>query len=273
MRTTNSSLVLAAASLLLPLLASAGSHYSPGVEGLNGAVVPPPGVYYRGYAVHYQADHHDTLPDSEARVDALANRLVWVTEQQVLGGDLAFEAIVPVIRKDLQLNSGALDDSAWGVGDVFVGSVLGWHGERWDAVAGAGIWSPTGRDSEPADPGLGFAELMLTLGGNLYLTERKDVSLSVLSRYELADDPDVEDEFLVEWGLGKRLDSGVEFGVVGYDQWQQGAGDAERHAAGLEVARFWPEAGLGLNLAAYREYKVDNDFEGDLVRLVLTKAF
>ncbi|WP_423357604.1 SphA family protein [Pseudomonas citronellolis] len=271
--TKNKNLAPAILALLLPLSALAGGHYSPGVEGIDGAVVPPPGVYYRGYAMHYQADRHDAVPDSDVRVDALANRLVWVTGQKVLGGDLTFETIVPVTHTDLHLASGAVDDSAWGVGDIYAGSVIGWHGQRWDAVAGAGFWSPTGQDDRPADPGLGYSELMLTLGGNLYLTERKDLSLSVLSRYEAADDPDVEDTFLVEWGLAKRLDNGLKVGLVGYDQWQLGDGDAQRHAAGLEGGYFWPAAGVGLNLAAYQEYAVNDDFKGYLLRAVLTKAF
>lgn len=269
----NKKTVSAAVALLLPLTAAAGGHYSPGGEGIKGAVVPPPGLYYRGYAVHYQADEHAAVPDSEVEVNALANRLVWVTEQKILGGDLTFEGIVPLIHTDLQVAAGAVDDSAGGVGDVFLGSVIGWHGQRWDAVAGAGVWAPTGEDDEPADPGLGYTELMLTLGGNVYLTEQKDISLSVLSRYEVADDHDIDDVFLVEWGLGKQLGNGLEVGVVGYDRWQLDDSDTERHAVGLEGAYFWKAAGVGLNLAAYQEYAVEDDFDGYLVRAVLTKAF
>lgn len=114
---------------------------------------------------------------------------------------------------------------------------------------------------------------MLTLGGNVYLSEAKDISLSALSRYEIADDPDVEDTFLVEWGLGKQLDNGLEVGVAGYDHWRLQGNDAERHALGLEGAYFWKAEGLGLHLAAYQEYAVENSFDGYLVRAVLTKAF
>ncbi len=42
---------LAALMSLTPLSLQAG-QYVPGIEGVKSAVVPPPGVYYRGYAVH-----------------------------------------------------------------------------------------------------------------------------------------------------------------------------------------------------------------------------
>lgn len=81
-------LLIAASSL--PLIAYASdSHYVPGIEGVKGSVVPPPGVYYKGYVVNYNADKNEALPaDSEVTVTALASRVVWVTPQKLLGGDL-----------------------------------------------------------------------------------------------------------------------------------------------------------------------------------------
>ena len=182
---------------LLPMTAHAG-HYTPGVEGIRAAVVPGPGVYYKGYAVHYNADEHSALPtDSEVTVNAIANRLIWVTEQKVLGADLAFETIVPIVHTDLDVAGGAVQGDEWGIGDIFLGGVLGWHGARWDAVAGVGVWAATGQDDELADPGLGYSETMFSLGANVYLNDSKDLSFSMLSRYAIADDNDIEDEFLV----------------------------------------------------------------------------
>lgn len=265
-------ILAAALTSLLPLTATAG-HYTPGVEGIRASAVPGPGVYYKGYAVHYNADDHSALPaDSEVTVNAIANRLIWVTDNKVLGGDLTFETIIPVIHTDLEIAGGAVASDEWGIGDIFLGTVLGWHGERWDTVAGIGVWTETGQDDEPADPGLGYTETMLTLGANVYLNETKDIAFNVLTRTSFADD-DRDDEFLMEWALSKQLNSGLELGLVGYDRWQIEGGDVEKHGIGAEVGYFWPSAMTGLNFAAYNEYDATEDFEGYQLRATLTKVF
>ncbi|NVK41875.1 MAG: transporter [Oceanospirillaceae bacterium] len=273
MHTTNKKLLAAALVSVLPMTALAG-HYVPGVEAMRASVVPGPGVYYKGYAVHYGADEHSALPpNSEVEVNALANRVIWVTDHELLGGDLVFETIIPIVRTDLSIAGGAVESEEWGLGDIMLGSVLGWHGERWDAVGGVGVWTETGRDDEPADPGLGYTETMFTLGGNVYLNQARDVAFSALSRFSIADDSDIEDELLVEWGLSRQLPSGPEIGLVGYDRWQLEGGEQEKHAVGAEVGYFWPQAMSGLNVALYNEYDADEDFEGYLLRATFIKVF
>ncbi len=260
---------------LLPLTAVAG-HYTPGVEAMRASIVPGPGVYYKGYAVHYSADELSGAPGkNEVHVNALANRLIWVTDNKVLGGDLTFETIIPIVHTDLSVTTpnGVVADDEWGIGDIFLGTVLGWHGERWDAVGGVGVWTETGEDDELADPGLGYTETMFTLGGNVYLNDAKDLSFSALSRYSIADDDNIEDEFLIEWGLSKQLSNGLELGLVGYDRWQVEGGDKQKHGVGAAVGYFWPQVMTGLNVAAYNEYDADEDFEGYQLRATLTKVF
>lgn len=279
---------LMAATLALsgPALAANG-HYVPGVEGIKGAVVPPAGTYYRGYLVHYDFDEIK-LPDdnslsAKGNVTALANRFIHITEKKLLGADYGVEAIIPVQRNDFDFAS----SKESGVGDIFVSPmVLGWHGRQWDAVFAAGLWLDTGdySSTEPASIGKGFRTTMLTLGGTYHFDAAKSWSLSALSRYEInskQDETDITpaDSWLVEWGLGKRLDNGLELGVVGYDAWQlenskgAPAGKAEKHALGVEGGYFWPSLMLGLNVAYLSEYEVKNGPSGELFRLTLTKVF
>lgn len=285
-------------ALPLPALAANG-HYAPGSEGLGGPQVPPPGVYYRGYGAYYDIDDvvdrdGDAIPGSNrGGVTALANRFVWITDKKVLGANYGVETIIPVVRVSLDFDGLGLDTSDSGVGDIFFGPVvLGWHGEQWDAVAAAGIWLDTA-DFDAADPssvGKGFRTTMLTLGGTWHVDAERRWSLSALSRYEIKSEQDDTgitpgDSWLVEWALAHRLANGLELGLVGYDAWQLEAdsgaasGDKlEKHAVGLEAGYFWPELGLGLSGAAYREYDVKAGSagvapEGDLLRVTLTKAF
>ena len=272
---------------------AANGHYVPGVEGLKGSVVPPPGIYYRGYLVHYDIDalrddQGTKLPDSNTgSVSALVNRFIWMTDKKILNADYGMEAIIPLQRTSLDFGIAGIDSTERGVGDVFVSPlVLGWHGQQWDAVAAAGIWLDTGEYSstEPASIGKGFRTTMLTLGGTYYPDATKSWSLSALSRYEIKSKQDETgitpgDSWLVEWGVGKQLDNGLELGVIGYNSWQlenskgAPAGKAEKHALGIEGSYFWPSLMLGLNAAYLNEYEVHNGPSGDMFRLTLTKVF
>ncbi len=264
-------------------------HYVPGIEGMKGASVPPPGTYYRGYAVHYDIDKLTTnqgksVPGKNTgKVTALASRFIHITEKKFLGADYGFEAIVPVQRTSLDFKAAGIDSTESGVGDVFVGPViLAWHGQQWDSVFATGLWFDTGSTAKPASPGLDYKTAMITLGGTYYFDTSKTWSLSAISRYEINGDRkglDQGDSWLVEWGAGKRLDNGLELGVIGYHGWQLENNEKEkhnkkqRHALGLETGYFWPSIGFGVNAAYLSEYKTKNSTEGETFRLQFTKAF
>lgn len=275
-----------------PTLAANG-HYVPGVEGIKGAVVPPPGVYYRGYLAHYDMDslrneQGNSLPSNNTgSVTALVNRFVWVSNKKLLNADYGMEAIIPLQRTSLDFDIAGIDSTERGVADIFVSPVvLGWHGRQWDAVFGAGLWFDTGdySSTEPASIGKGFKTTMLTLGGNYYPDVEKSWSISALSRYEIKSKQDEThitpgDSWLVEWAIAKKLNTGMELGLVGYNAWQlenskgAPAGKAEKHSLGVEVGYFWPSLMVGLNAAYLNEYEAKNGPSGDLFRLTLTKVF
>lgn len=286
----------AAVGALACVLAHAGGHYVAGVEGQQAASVPPPGLYYLGYLVHYDIERFNApasrtaLPGSnDGSVTALANRLVWISQHKVLGADWGMEAIVPVLRKSLRLGAIGYDDRDSGIGDIYLGPVvLGWHGARWDTVAAAGVWLDTARDGAPAAPGNGYRSTMVTLGATLHADERRSANVSALMRYEFNGHAEggirPGSQLTLEWGAGRSVGP-VQLGVVGYQQWQLSAdggaaavpGKASRHAMGAEVV--WPLADLGLFLkaAAYKEYRVSGgsgpEPKGSRLRLTLVKAF
>lgn len=275
MKTTVNKLALILITSSLPLAVYASdSHYVPGIEGIKGSVMPPQGVYYKGYLVNYSADKNEALPpDSEVNVTALAHRVVWVTPQKLLGGDLALEAIVPLIQTDLKVGGQDIDKRT-GLGDLYVGSVLGWHGARWDATTGIGYWADTGDyDSNRfASPGKGYDSVMLTLGGNVKLNQKGDINLSALSRYEMPNGDGLNDELIIEWGLGKSYGL-LDVGLVGYNTFETGNGKEERNALGLSMGYFSPPNLLGGDIALYKEYSNKETFEGNTLRASLTKVF
>ncbi len=278
------------------LCAQAAGHYVPGVEGVQAASVPPPGVYYLGYLVDYKADRmrapgsNENLPgDNSLHVTALANRLVWITHTKILGADYGVETIIPLQRTKLDLGVVPLHDTDFDLGDVYLGPVvLGWHGSNWDAVAAAGYWLDNGSTDSPASPGKGYGSTMLTAGGTYYFDAAKTWTGSVLARYEFnrttSSGLRPGQTLSVEWGLGKALGP-VVVGLVGYTQQQTssdsgpGALDrkASRSAAGAELTYPIPAQGLFLKAAFFQEFSsraaTSAEPKGHLLRLSLVKAF
>lgn len=276
--------------------ARAEGHYVPGVEGLQGASVPPPGAYYLGYLVNYRMDDFrapgtsSNLPGhNRGTVTALANRFVWITGHKVLGADYGVEAIVPVMRTSLTVNAAGISDTRSGVGDVFLGPlVLGWHGPQWDAVAAAGVWLDSAETGHPASPGKGFKSTMLTGGLTYYFDGARTVSGSALLRLERngrnAAGMRPGHQATLEWGLGRSF-GGWQAGLVGYSQWQLGDDSgpgasthrASRHALGAELVYPVPGAGLFLKGAFYKEVRAEAGTgalpKGSLLRFTLVKAF
>ena len=267
-------IIIAAAALAALASAHAEGHYVPGVEGVQVASVPPPGLYYLGYMANYNAEQFKApgsstaLPgENKATIFALANRLAWITNTKVLGADYGMETIVPVQSTSLTIKAAGLSDTQSGFGDVYLGPVvLGWHGASWDAVAAAGFWLKSADSSSPASAGKGFASTMLTGGATYYFDANKTISGSALLRYEINDSKSngikPGDQISLEWGVGKMLGR-VQVGVVGYDQMQvsndSGTGasnnKSERHAIGAEVVLPLMSSGVVLKAAAYKEYQ------------------
>jgi len=296
MNRTIASAALAAAAALAPVAALADGHYVPGVEGIQGASVPPAGIYYLGYLVNYDigsfrapGSSSDLPGHNSGTVTALANRLVWISHTKLLGADYGMEAIVPLVRTSLTVNAAGISDSRSGVGDIYVGPlVLGWHGPRWDAVAAAGIWLDTGSTDHPASAGKGFKSTMLTGGLTYYFDSAKSISGSALMRFERngrnAAGLRPGNQVTLEWGLAKNFGA-VQAGLVGYSQWQVsddgGAGASSqrssRHAIGAELVYPVPGAGVFLKAAAYKELRAEAGTgaypKGSLLRFTLVKAF
>lgn len=243
------------------------SHYVPGVEGVRGSVLPPAGVYYKGYYLNYQADNEHT----DLSVDALVHRFAWVTSQQVLGASLAFETVLPMVRTGLNVDGQRIDRQT-GIGDLYVGGILGWHSEKWDITAGTGYWANTGeyKKDEPASAGKDYDAVMLSLGGNAKLNAKGDLTFSALGRYSMPNGQGLDDELIIEWGLGK--DYGLwNVGLIGYNTITKH--EERRNALGASLSYFSPKYKIGGDIAAYQEFSNKDSLEGSVLRASFTKAF
>ena len=127
-----------------------GTVYPVGVENFAAGALPPAGFYGMLFGQHYRAtdlkdNDGNTVPVLfKVTADVIAPRFIWVTNQKVAGGDLAFHAIVPLVNLDV--NVGARSQTKTGIGDITTGFSLGWHHSPFlHSLAGVDLFVPTGR--------------------------------------------------------------------------------------------------------------------------------
>jgi hypothetical protein len=146
---------LAAALAYAPAFATegGGSIYAHGVENFMSGAMPPPGFYPIVYGTRYRAtalrdnDGNDiagAIGGFRAEVAGVVPRFIWVTEQQLLGGQLAFHAIVPLLNVDVRLGPERMSKA--GVGDLNLAAALGYHvSDKLHYVVALEANAPTGR--------------------------------------------------------------------------------------------------------------------------------
>lgn len=132
-----------------------GGMYPNGAEGIMAGALPPPGLYYLNYLTHYSADRLNDKDGNKLPVDFKVNatvnvsRIVYMTEHRILGGNLGFYGLVPLVHVNGSLSPAPgvkFSRSTSAVGDIaFSPFVLAWHSKNWHSAAGLEITAPTGQ--------------------------------------------------------------------------------------------------------------------------------
>ena len=291
MKTRIPFLLLAVSLMALPgiLQAQPSAHYVPGSEGIKGASLPPPGVYFRDYNYFYWADqlnnssgHSAGPPNFDAFTYANIPRVIWITDTKFLGGFVGVDALLPL--GDQHVKAGGFDDSTFGIGDFFGEGTLSWHPKQFDFAIGSGVWAPTG-DSGPhtTRAGAGFWTFMQTAGATWYVDEEKTWAVSALNRYEFnTEQRDAHvtpgDTYTLEWGVSKTVAKVVDLGAVGYYQQQvtgssNGSPLSRVAAVGPEVSVAFPKQMFFVSLRYNYEFMAESRAQGNAVTLTLTKRF
>jgi hypothetical protein len=146
-------IVGAALSAALPVVQATeggGSSYPMGAENYMTGAMPPPGIYGQVFAESYRADRlldnrgKQAIDDFHLSADVIAPRLIWVTEQKLLSGALAFHMNVPLI--DLRVDVADEHQRKTGVGDIIFGPALGYHySDKFHAIYAFDVFAPTGK--------------------------------------------------------------------------------------------------------------------------------
>ncbi len=285
--------------ILLSGISYAGSgHYTNGVEGIKAATLPPEGFYWRMYNAFYNANsikdkHGDAISaDFNVSVYAMVNRFIYSTPIEFLGANLVADLCIPLQYTDISMqNIGpfSFSDNEWGLGDILLEpALLAWHGARYDAALGIGVYFPTGRynSDRPASAGKGFWTIMPSAGFTFYFDEEKTWSASVLARYEVHTEQQDTDwtpgnDFHFEWGIGKTINKVFDIGLAGYCSWQvtddwgpNAVSDREEaYAVGPEIGFTVPSWGMMFSIRSLWEFENKVNSEGNITTLTITKAF
>lgn len=227
--------VLAGIGAMVPLAQateSGGSTYPAAENYLMGAA-PPPGFYVLGYGKVYSSTKNTDnngnpnagTPNFKLDANVAVARFVWSTDKQVMGGNLLVHAIIPVV--DITLGIGANSQHKTGVGDITLGSGVGFHhSQNLHSVVGVDIVAPTGdyKSTDLANTGRNYWSIQPTylmsyidpkgFNGDFKLTYN-------INRMNSATNYMSGDELFIDYSVGYGLGNGWTVGVGGYWTQQQ----------------------------------------------------
>jgi outer membrane protein OmpA-like peptidoglycan-associated protein len=254
--------------IILPCLAGAPSSFAqqkgqwvPGQYGLNAGVIPDPGITYANLALNYSADrlngpNGNSVPGINGTYSFWVdeNIFYYVPKHKFLGGYyMPYVALVYANGEVVANITGTnLTTGAGGSGfsDMFVEPFnLGWHiGKRLDFNVGYAFVAPTGRFTQGAsnNTGSGYWGNDLTTGSTFYLTKNKGTTANLATALEFHGQKSGTDitpgrAFTMEWGVGqilplkKDFSRLLQFGLVGYDQWQVSKSSGTLNLGGIPV--------------------------------------
>jgi hypothetical protein len=203
-----------------------GSSYAMGAENYLSGALPPPGLYGQLFLNRYRADSlrdddGEPVPaDFDLAANVIAPRLVWVTEQQLLGGQLAFHTILPLVDLEVELNGQQQRER--GLGDATFGVAVGHHwSDKLHSIAALDVIAPTGRYDEDDLANLGRNHwAVLPVLAVSYLDPRglnADIKAMYTFNLENSDTDyrsgqELHADYSIGWGLG----NGWVLGVGGY---------------------------------------------------------
>jgi len=269
-----------------------GSSYPMGSENYLSGAMPPPGLYSQFFVEHYEADslrdnRGNKVPvDFRVRANVVAPRLIWVTEQQVLGGNLGFHVIAPLVDLKVELNGQS--QSKQGLGDLIFGPALGFHhSDKLHSILALDFIAPTG-DYDKGD--------LTNIGRNYWAVEPVlavsyidpnglNVDAKTIYDFNLrnnATDYRSGQEFHVDYAVGWGLGNGWVVGAGGYfyrqttDDRQNGERIEDNKGRAFAIGpsiKYTSNKGWFLTAKWQQETQVRNRAEGEAYWVKLTVPF
>lgn len=144
-------IAVTAASISTAQAVEGAVQYPHGAEGFYAGALPPPGTHFLAYGIHYQGTRQDNngndAPDDvNLTVNAIASRVVHMTDKTILGANWGMHAIVPVFRNTLKVGATGFKNTQTGLGDITIDPlILAWHRPDLHYAFALDIIVPTGK--------------------------------------------------------------------------------------------------------------------------------
>lgn len=260
-----------------------------GAEGLLAGALPPPGVYLLTYYQNYTAsnfvgsDGHTLIPDFDIDAKAIVPRLVWMTNQQLLGAQVGFYAAQPLV--DLRLKMAGQSDHNSGLGDLIFAPMLGWHQGNHHWAAAVETIFPTGDyDQEDlANIGKNYYTFRPILAYTFSQPKGWDISTKVSYSFntENKDTHYQSGEYIAaDYSIGYKLNPNLSLALQGYAFKQTASdevsdvnvgfrGQALAYGPGLH----YQKDGWALEAKYLKETAVENRPKGDATWLKFVWSF
>ncbi len=245
-------LILVLLNCAWPLQAQQKPQWLPGQVGLNAGIIPAPGFTYMNISVNYRSSAFNG-PNGSAipvtgnyNVWAVENFFMYVPHLNVLHGNiLTYFILTPAtgsLAADIATQNPGIPNlnavaGGSGLSDLLVTPIaIGWHLKRADIQVQEAMILPTGRYNPGASDnvGTGYFGNHLLDGLTYYITKNKGTSANIFTDWEAhgvragtnGTNKTPGQAFSFEWGLGqvlplkKNFSQLLQFGLIGYDQWQ-----------------------------------------------------
>jgi len=204
-----------------------------GDTGLMSGTQPGPGVYISGVLYFY--DTHEIIDKDGRRFNRVsieqvvpAAALTYVSKKKFLGGNYSATVVLPLLNVTIDTPQ-STEKSGLGFSDIYVQPIqLGWHRKRFDALAGYGLYMPTGRFTAGGsnNHGLGMWSHELSAGATVYLDDKKQWHAATNAYYNIQShikgtNRKAGNVLSLEGGVGHAFCSGLcNVGVDYYTQWK-----------------------------------------------------
>lgn len=241
--------ILAALFSVAPASAQLNGENLTGDMGVKSGTQPEPGFYVSSIYYRYRTDALkdaqgqpmglDTTGNANQTIQAAMPLLYHVTPKRLFGANVGMMAVLPVASGSLEAPGlGLSEEASRGLSDLYVMPLqLGWHFARADAIAGVGLFAPTGRYAPGASDNLGKGmwSYEVSGGATVYLDRQRSLSLATTAFWEThgkkegavqvetisINNVKVGQLLTLEGGVGKSfLHGAASVGAAYYAQWK-----------------------------------------------------
>jgi hypothetical protein len=268
--------------------------YPVGMNATNSGVTAEAGITYSNLFVFFSRDenkdsHGNVIATGQNSILMDLNSFVWVSKTKIgllRGALLSASATLPIANNSLTSDISGPISGGGGFADSFYQPlILGWRTKRVQIRAIYGFLAPTGRFDNTAtnNVGSGYWTSVVSGGQTIYLTENKATALSAFQMYEFHG---TQQSTMIHPGQTFNLDYSfthsfslqrdlrLQFGLVGYGQWQtsdkqgpsitpqQRAARYKVNALGFATNAMFPNRNATIGLKYFREFECRSTFQG-----------